>query len=46
MPQKRIFNVANMYFNTIPENKIYVKISEFTVLLKPVLRRVSGIALS
>ena len=31
MPWSRIFNVANMFFNAIPETKILAKISEFTV---------------
>ena len=31
MPWSGMFNVANMSFNSIPENKIFVKISEFTV---------------
>ena len=31
MFQSRIFNIANMSFNIIPENKIFAKISEFTV---------------
>ena len=30
MPKSRIFNVANMSFNAIRENKILAKISEFT----------------
>ena len=30
-PKLRIFNVANMPFNAIRENKILAKISEFTV---------------
>ena len=33
MLQSRIFYVANMYFNTNPENKTFGKISEFTVFL-------------
>ena len=32
MPLSRIFNVANMSFNTTRENKILAKISELTVL--------------
>ena len=31
MPCSRFFNVANVSFNAIRENKILVKISEFTV---------------
>ena len=31
MSKSRIFNIANMSFNTIRENKILAKISEFTV---------------
>ena len=31
MPNSRIFNVTNMSLNTIRENKILAKISEFTV---------------
>ena len=31
MPNLPIFNVAIMSFNAIPENKIFSKISEFTV---------------
>ena len=31
MPKSRIFNVANMPFNAIRENKILAKTSEFTV---------------
>ena len=31
MPLARIFNFANMSFNAIRENKILVKISEFTL---------------
>ena len=33
MPKPQIFNMANMSFITISENKILSKISEFTVLL-------------
>ena len=33
MPKSRSFNVANMSFNAIRENKILSKISEFTVIL-------------
>ena len=36
MPKSRISYVANMSFNTIRENKILAKISEFTVLIQPV----------
>ena len=32
MQNSRIFNVTNMSFNTIRENKILAKISEFTVV--------------
>ena len=32
MPWSRIFNVVNMSFNAIRENKILAKISEFTEL--------------
>ena len=31
MPKLRIFNVANMSFNALRENKIIAKNSEFTV---------------
>ena len=31
MSKSHIFNVANMYFNAFPENKILTIISEFTV---------------
>ena len=31
MLKSHIFNIANMFFNTIPENKILAKISELTV---------------
>ena len=31
MPKSGIFNVANMPFNAMRENKILMKISEFTV---------------
>ena len=31
MQNSRIYNVANMSFNVIRENKILAKISEFTV---------------
>ena len=31
MPKAQIFNVANMSFKAIRENKILTKISEFTV---------------
>ena len=31
MPQLLIFNVANMSFNAIRQNKILAKISEFTI---------------
>ena len=31
MPQLRIFNVANMSFKAVRENKIIAKIPEFTV---------------
>ena len=37
MPKSRIFNVANMSVNTIRENKILAKISEFTVAAYQVL---------
>ena len=33
MPSLQIFNMANMSFNTIRENKIFTKISKFTVYL-------------
>ena len=33
MPSSRIFNMANMSFKAICENKIFTKISEFTVYL-------------
>ena len=32
MPKLHIFNIPNMSFNAIRENKILVKISEFTIL--------------
>ena len=32
MPLLQIFSMANTYFNTIRENKIFAKISEFTVI--------------
>ena len=44
MPKSRIFNVANMPLNAIRENKILVKISEFTVLSLPV-RQTTGLNL-
>ena len=31
MAKSRILNVANIYINAIRENKIFAKISEFTV---------------
>ena len=31
MPKSQIFNIANMSFNAIRENKMLAKISEFTV---------------
>ena len=31
MPKSQMFDVANMSFNAIRENKILAKISEFTV---------------
>ena len=31
MPNSRMFNLTNMSFNAIRENKISAKISEFTV---------------
>ena len=37
MLQSRIFNVANMSFQAIGENKILTKISEFTVRGVPTL---------
>ena len=33
MPSPQIFKVTNMSFNTIRENKILAKISEFTVII-------------
>ena len=33
MPLSRIFNVENMSFNAIRENKFNAKISEFTVTM-------------
>ena len=33
MPQPRIFNLKNMSFNAVQENKIITKISEFTIFL-------------
>ena len=34
MPKLLIFNMENMSFNAIRENKILAKISEFTVSIK------------
>ena len=31
MPKSQAFNISNMYFNAICENKILAKISEFTL---------------
>ena len=35
MPKSLIFNLANMSIDAIRENKIIVKISEFTVVAMP-----------
>ena len=34
MPNSQIFNIANMSFNAIRENKILTKISELTICLE------------
>ena len=37
MPWSQIFGVANMSFNAIHENKVFAKVSGFTVLVLEML---------